>query len=122
MSFAAKETATQLAGVGSVEQFFDLLLGPLESGEVYVLRLEADFNTATAVRFAVYNTLDDSSEVWDTDPVVAVRLQAADGDPARKSLALSSVYKARVGVSAIGGLLTTADFSARRDQVNLASS
>lgn len=120
MSWGSKVSATQLTNI-TTEQFFDEVV-TLNPGEVIVC--EVEFNPPTTptddLLVSLYGTLDDSSENWDDTPFLTRTISRAI-DPDKASFSVRDRYKFRVGVQRTGttDTITSADFSYRKNGVNL---
>lgn len=119
MAWGSKDTATQLTTV-STEQFFDdtPTLTPGELAHVQIVGNSS--GTTDNLIIAVYTTLDDSTENWDTVPFLELELDCTDGADNDVSFLVAGVYRFRVGVRRSGSTDTfTADMAHRLDGVAL---
>ena len=74
----------------------DITLNPGESADVQVTGDSG--GTTDSLKIAVYGTLDDESEVWDTVPMLEVLLDCTSGNKEAVKLVVSGIYKFRIGV------------------------
>lgn len=125
MAWGSDTSATQLTTIGTSEQFFSfggstkITLNP---GEEAVIQISADFVSSPTDRLVVsiYGTLDDSSEVWDIEPVMTMLLSNAL-DPNRFTIVVGNLYAFRIGTKSSGttDTITSADASYRKTGINL---
>ena len=120
MAWGSKVSATQLTSI-TTEQFFDQK-PTLTPGEL--LHCEVEYNPVGSptdnLVVSVYGTLDAAAENWDDTPLFQLEVDNAI-DPNKVSFPISGIYKFRIGVkrSGVADTITSADFSFRRDNVNL---
>lgn len=84
----------------------DITLNPEETAVVQVYTDSG--GTTDSLDIAIYTTLDDATEKWDTVAMLGMRLDATSGDEEVVTLVISGVYKFRVGVVRAGSTDTLA--------------
>ncbi len=96
MAFDSKTQIETAAAVAGTELFSDTVtLTPGESAVVQVVGNSG--GTTDNLIISVYNTLDDSSENWDTVPIFQFELDCTDGADNDVSFIISGLYRWRLG-------------------------
>lgn len=124
MSWQTEVAATQLTSI-TTEQFFSFggsTKLSLQPGESMVVQVKANPPTTPTDHLivAVYGTLDETSEQYDTTPFMEFTIDKAL-DPNYVSFIISGLLYFRIGVRRSGttDTYTDADCSYRKDGVNL---
>lgn len=119
MAWGTKTQIITAQSVGGTEVFSSWV--SLTPGEIAQIQVKADFPASPTdhLEVRVYGTLDDSSEVSDTQSALATVIVNTD-DPAYKSFPISGFVKFRLGVIR-DGTTDTIDVDAwvRKDGVDL---
>jgi len=113
VAWGSDTSATQLTSV-STEQTFDAepQLDPNEFAHVQIIGNSS--GTTDNLEVKVYSTLDDTSENWDTEPIIEFTIDCTDGNDNDRSFIVQNVYKFQVGVQRSGSTDTfTADMNYR---------
>lgn len=97
MAWGSDTAATQLTSV-TTEQFFDVTPSVPVGGYVHCQVIGNSSGTTDNMVIAVYSTLDDSTENWDTVPAFEFELDCTDGNDNDVSFTVHDLYKFRVGV------------------------
>jgi len=99
MGWTDKTKCIDDQAVAGTEVFGDWVT--LKSDESVHFQIKGDFGAGPTddLLIRIYGTLDDSSEVSDTSPIVAERTLAKETDPGLLSIGgLTGYYKLRLGV------------------------
>jgi hypothetical protein len=121
MAWSAIQTATQLTSLVDTEQYFDLLIGPLNPGESAEVHIEGNppASPTDDLQINLYGALEDTSENWDDTPFQSLIVPNTP-DPSKISFTVYGRYKVRVGaVVLVGSETWTADMEIRRDGVSV---
>lgn len=96
MGWGSKSQIASSLSVAGTELFSSAVsLNPKELSHVQVIGNSN--GTTDSLVISVYTTLDDSSENWDTVPIMQFTLDCTDGNDNDISFDVEGVYKYRIG-------------------------
>lgn len=119
MAWGSKTLIANALSVAGTELFSSAVsLTPGELSHVQIVG-NSDGTTDSLV-VSIYVTLDDSSENWDTVPILTFELDCTDGADNDVSIVISGVYRYRIGFVRTGSTDTiTTNAWSREDGVSL---
>lgn len=119
MAWGSKTQIANALSVAGTELFSDAV--SLTPGELSHIQVIGNSNgTTDNLVISVYTTLDDSSENWDTVPLMQFELDCTDGNDNDVAFIMSGVYKFRIGFVRSGSTDTiTTNAYSREDGVDL---
>ena len=119
MAWGSKtQIATGLSVAGTELFSSEVTLNP---GELVHIQIVGNSGgTTDNLDIAIYTTLDDSTENWDTVPLTSLQLDCTDGNDNDVSIPLSGIYRFRIGFIRSGSTDTiTTNAWYRADGVSL---
>jgi len=119
MAWGSKTQIENAASVAGTELYSDVMT--LNPGELAHIQVVGNSNgTTDSLEIKVYTTLDDSTQNWDTVPLISLLLDCTDGNDNDVSFLVSGVYSFYIGWVRDGATDTiTTNAWVRKDGVSL---
>ena len=119
MAWGSKTQIASGLSVAGTELFSSAVT--LNPGELVHIQIVGNSGgTTDNLDIAIYTTLDDSTENWDTVPLTPLQLDCTDGNDNDISIPLSGIYRFRIGFVRSGSTDTiTTNAWYRADGVSL---